>query len=240
MNFESGGELTPALNSKATHVPKRPGGETGKGYGFVRLPLSQAVAAIDQLHGTRLQRRKISIQMSESEPELSPSPSLESSSDSDSSSDDEMDISDESDDESEGNESKVELPEKTHISVSASVKNASLSNASSVGDKDQDDEDRMDLESSDASSSDYSPEPAAISTPSMAQSQRSETNGPNLADDLAPELQPTAEQQIGSSDAVSPTNGIQRMLTIGTGQLDFVECYQGTILQAIRKSAQEF
>ena len=75
------------------------------------------------------------------------------------------------------------------------------------GESEDDDEedDRMDLESSDGSVETFSPEPAGVSGSYTASSQLNEpnsTHGQNVADDLAPELQPLVEQQVGVSDAV--------------------------------------
>ncbi|CAD0037749.1 unnamed protein product [Aureobasidium pullulans] len=184
---------------------------TGTGSGFVKLPLSQAVAAIDQLSGHHIQTRKVSIQMSKFEPQLPPSPSPEpsstssNSSSSSSSSEDDMDISTDSEDDSEDNVSNAAAPstkQPEDAPAGSSVDDAPDSDATSSGDED---EDRMDLESSDASSEEYSPEPAAVPVSPIPQSQSSETSRTNLADDLAPELQPTAEQQVGVSEAVKAT-----------------------------------
>ncbi|KAI4730004.1 hypothetical protein E4T49_02264 [Aureobasidium sp. EXF-10728] len=209
-----------AFDVKRTHLPRHPTRDQGTGSGFVELPLSQAVAAIDQLSGRQLQNRKISIQMSKFEPKLSPSPSPEPSSvSSESGSDDEMDISTDSDDESEDDENSVKAistEQGTDGPSGASVDVASTSDASTDGDEDgneDEDEDRMDLESSDASSEEYSPEPAAVPVSSLPLSQSSDTSRQNLADDLAPELQPDVEQQVAVSEAVSSTNRIQRVLT---------------------------
>lgn len=163
-----------------------------------------------------MQNRKVSIQMSKFEPKLSPSLSpAPSSGSSDSSSDDEMDISTDSDDESEDGVNDVaatSTEQKAEAPGGASVDVASASDAS--GDEDEDEDgDRMDLESSDASSEEYSPEPAAVPVSSLPLSQPDNTSRQNLADDLAPELQPTTEQQTSLSEAVSSTNRIQRVLT---------------------------
>ena len=158
--------------------------------------------------------------MSKFEPQLPPSPSPEpsstssNSSSSSSSSEDDMDISTDSEDDSEDNVSNAAAPstkQPEDAPAGSSVDDAPDSDATSSGDED---EDRMDLESSDASSEEYSPEPAAVPVSPIPQSQSSETSRTNLADDLAPELQPTAEQQVGVSEAGSLTNGIQRMLTV--------------------------
>ncbi|THW80097.1 hypothetical protein D6D19_00701 [Aureobasidium pullulans] len=210
-----------AFDVQRIHLPRHSTRKTGTGSGFVKLPLSQAVAAIDQLSGHHIQTRKVSIQMSKFEPQLPPSPSPEpssassnSSSSSSSSSEDDMDISTDSEDDSEDNVSNAAAPstkQPEDAPAGSSVDDAPDSDATSSGDED---EDRMDLESSDASSEEYSPEPAAVPVSPIPQSQSSETSRTNLADDLAPELQPTAEQQVGVSEAVSLTNGIQRMLTV--------------------------
>lgn len=193
------------FNSKTIHIPHRDDGR-GTGHGYVQLALSQAVTAIDQLNGLRLQKRKIFIQMSPSDPEPEPSPPSESSPISaDDSSDDEMDISDDSDDES-GNESSNNIPasaqplDDKQTNVPADTDERSFSDESVLSDA-HNDEDRMDLESSDASS-EYSPEPAAIPSHSVDQSQPNGSESPKIADDLAPELQPAAEQQIATSHAV--------------------------------------
>ncbi|KAG9661961.1 hypothetical protein KCU95_g18060, partial [Aureobasidium melanogenum] len=191
---------------KRTHLPRHPTRDQGSGSGFVELPLSQAVAAIDKLSGRQMQNRKVSIQMSKFEPKLSPSLSpAPSSGSSDSSSDDEMDISTDSDDESEDGVNDVaatSTEQKAEAPGGASVDVASASDAS--GDEDEDEDgDRMDLESSDASSEEYSPEPAAVSVSSLPLSQPDNTSRQNLADDLAPELQPTTEQQTSLSEAAN-------------------------------------
>jgi hypothetical protein len=217
-------ELTRAEPSKRVHLPRRPARNKAAGHGFVQLPLSQAVAAIDQLSGHQLQNRKVTIQMSKFEPKLPPSPSPEpSSASSESSSDDEMDISTGSENESEDDASNlaaVSNDQKDKAPTSTIVDDASASDASTDEDdaenmdEDEDeDEDRMDLESSDASSEDYAPEPAAIPVSALPASQSSNTSRLNVADDLAPELQPTAEQQVGVSEAVSLINRSQRVLT---------------------------
>ncbi|KAI4741310.1 hypothetical protein E4T50_08272 [Aureobasidium sp. EXF-12298] len=193
------------LDVKRTHLPRHPTRDQGTGSGFVELPLSQAVAAIDQLSGCEMQNRKVSIQMSKFEPKLpsslSPAPSSVSS---DSSSDDEMDISTDSDEESEDDLNDVAAASRADVHTGTSVDEASAAEASADEDEDKsedEDGDRMDLESSDASSEEYSPEPAAVPVSSLPLSQPSNTSRPNLADDLAPELQPTAEQQIGVTEA---------------------------------------
>lgn len=154
--------------------------------------------------------------MSKFEPKLSTSPSPASGSDSPgSSSDDEMDISSDSDDESDDDVTNVaaaSTEQKAEVPTSMSSNEASASNGSPDGNEDEVG-DRMDLESSDASSEEYSPEPAAVPVSLNSPSQASNTSRQNLADDLAPELQPTAEQQIGLSEAVSSTNRSQRVLT---------------------------
>ncbi|KAG9762210.1 hypothetical protein KCU73_g2025, partial [Aureobasidium melanogenum] len=195
------------LDVKRTHLPRHPTRDQGTGSGFVELPLSQAVAAIDQLSGCEMQNRKVSIQMSKFEPKLpsslSPAPSSVSS---DSSSDDEMDISTDSDEESEDDLNDVAAASRADVHTGTSVDEASAAEASADEDEDKsedEDGDRMDLESSDASSEEYSPEPAAVPVSSLPLSQPSDTSRPNLADDLAPELQPTAEQQIGVTEAVN-------------------------------------
>lgn len=164
-----------------------------------------------------MQNRKVSIQMSKFEPKLPSSPSpAPSSVSSDSSSDDEMDISTDSDEESEDDLNDVAAASKADVHTGTSVDEASAAEASADEDEDEsedEDGDRMDLESSDASSEEYSPEPAAVPVSSLPLSQPSNTGRPNLADDLAPELQPTAEQQIGVTEAVSSTNRGQRVLT---------------------------
>jgi hypothetical protein len=210
--------------SKRVHLPRRPARNKAAGHGFVELPLSQAVAAIDQLSGSQLQNRKVTIQMSKFEPKLpppSPSPAPSSAS-SESSSDDEMDISTSSEDESEDDASNIAAAsneQQQEAPASTSAADASASDASADEDDDEsmnedEDEDRMDLESSDASSEEYSPEPAAAPVPSLPASQSSNTGRLNLADDLAPELQPAAEQQVGVSEAVSLINRSRRVLTI--------------------------
>ncbi|KAG9545699.1 hypothetical protein KCU71_g17280, partial [Aureobasidium melanogenum] len=195
------------LDVKRTHLPRHPTRDQGTGSGFVELPLSQAVAAIDQLSGCEMQNRKVSIQMSKFEPKLpsslSPAPSSVSS---DSSSDDEMDISTDSDEESEDDLNDVAAASRADVHTGTSVDEASAAEASADEDEDEsedEDGDRMDLESSDASSEEYSPEPAAVPVSSLPLSQPSNIGRPNLADDLAPELQPTAEQQIGVTEAVN-------------------------------------
>jgi hypothetical protein len=210
--------------SKRVHLPRRPARNKAAGHGFVELPLSQAVAAIDQLSGSQLQNRKVTIQMSKFEPKLpppSPSPAPSSAS-SESSSDDEMDISTSSEDESEDDASNIAAAsneQQQEAPASTSAADASASDASADEDDDEsmnedEDEDRMDLESSDASSEEYSPEPAAAPVPSLPASQSSDTGRLNLADDLAPELQPAAEQQVGVSEAVSLINRSRRVLTM--------------------------
>jgi hypothetical protein len=210
--------------SKRVHLPRRPARNKAAGHGFVELPLSQAVAAIDQLSGSQLQNRKVTIQMSKFEPKLpppSPSPAPSSAS-SESSSDDEMDISTSSEDESEDDASNIAAAsneQQQEAPASTSAADASASDASADEDDDEsmnedEDEDRMDLESSDASSEEYSPEPAAAPVPSLPASQSSNTGRLNLADDLAPELQPAAEQQVGVSEAVSLINRSRRVLTM--------------------------
>jgi hypothetical protein len=210
--------------SKQTHLPRRPGRNKAAGHGFVQLPLSQAVTAIDQLSGRQLENRKVTIQMSKFEPKLPPSPSPEpSSASSDSSSDDEMDISTDSEDESEDEASDAAAASSAQTKdapTGTSVDDASASDASADEEDDDEnmdegeDEDRMDLESSDGSSEDYSPEPAAIPSSALPPSQSSNNRKLNLADDLAPELQPTAEQQVGVFEAVSLLNRSQRVLTV--------------------------
>ncbi|KAI4807110.1 hypothetical protein E4T44_10992, partial [Aureobasidium sp. EXF-8845] len=215
-----------AYDVKRVHLPRRPARNKAAGHGFVELPLSQAVAAIDQLSGSQLQNRKVTIQMSKFEPKLPPpSPSPEpSSASSESSSDDEMDISTSSEDESEDDASNIaaalnEQQQEAPASTLAADASASASNASADEDDDEsmnedEDEDRMDLESSDASSEEYSPEPATAPVPSLPASQSSNTGRLNLADDLAPELQPAVEQQLGVSEAVSLINRSRRVLTM--------------------------
>ncbi|KAH0368498.1 hypothetical protein KCU65_g4066, partial [Aureobasidium melanogenum] len=196
---------------KRAHLPRHPTRDQGSGSGFVELPLSQAVAAIDQLSGRQMQNRKVSIQMSKFEPKLSLSPSpAPSSGSSDSSSDDEMDISTDSDDESEDDVNDVAVgptEQKAVAPTGTSVDMASASEASSADEDEDEDEnedgDRMDLESSDACSEEYSPEPAAAPVSSLPLSRSSDTSRQNLADDLAPELQPTAEQQTSLSEAAN-------------------------------------
>jgi len=159
--------------------------------------------------------------MSKFEPKLPPSPSPEpSSASSDSSSDDEMDISTDSEDESEDDASNVATASKEQkgdAPTGTSVDEISASDASADEDDDEnmdEDEDRMDLESSDASSEDYSPEPAAVPVSSLPPSQSGNNARLSLADDLAPELQPAAEQQVGVSETVSLMNKGQRVLTM--------------------------
>lgn len=154
--------------------------------------------------------------MSKFEPKLPPSPSPQpSSASSDSSSDDEMDISTGSEDESENDTSDVAAvseEQKEDAPTGTSVDDVS---ADEDDDENMDeDEDRMDLESSDASSEEYSPQSAAAPVSSLPASQSGNTSRLNLADDLAPELQPAAEQQVGVSEAVSLTNRSQRVLTM--------------------------
>jgi hypothetical protein len=210
--------------SKRVHLPRRPARNKAAGHGFVELPLSQAVAAIDQLSGSQLQNRKVTIQMSKFEPKLPP-PSLSpepSSASSESSSDDEMDISTSSEDESEddasniaaaSNEQQQDAPAST-LAADASASDASADEDDDESMNEDEDEDRMDLESSDASSEEYSPEPATAPVPSLPTSQSSNTGRLNLADDLAPELQPAVEQQVGVSEAVSLINRSRRVLTM--------------------------
>jgi hypothetical protein len=156
--------------------------------------------------------------MSKFEPEVSPSPSPEQSpaSSESSSSNDEMDISADSDAESGSSVGKVDTvsraqqktPAATTNSADDLLVNEDLSSEVLIASKDgEDDEDLMDLESSNASSKAYTPEPAvalvsASASSSMPQSQ-DQTSRPNLADELAPELQPSAEQQSGAPNAVS-------------------------------------
>ncbi|KAI4755970.1 hypothetical protein E4T52_11851 [Aureobasidium sp. EXF-3400] len=213
-----------AFDVKQTHLPRRPGRNKAAGHGFVQLPLSQAVTAIFQLSGRQLENRKVTIQMSKFEPKLPPSPSPEpSSASSDCSSDDEMDISTGSEDESEDGASDAAAAssaQKKDAPTGTSVDDASASDTSADEEDDDEnmdeseDEDRMDLESSDGSSEDYSPKPAAIPSSALPPSQSSNNSKLNLADDLAPELQPTAEQQVGVSEAVSLLNRSQRVLTV--------------------------
>jgi hypothetical protein len=210
--------------SKRVHLPRRPARNKAAGHGFVELPLSQAVAAIDQLSGSQLQNRKVTIQLSKFEPKLPPpSPSPEpSSASSESSSDDGMDISTSSEDESEddaSNTAAASNEQQQEPPTSTSAAGASASDASADEDDDEsmnedEDEDRMDLESSDESSEEYSPEPATAPVPSLSASQSSKTGKLNLADDLAPELQPAVEQQTGVSEAVSLINRSRRVLTM--------------------------
>lgn len=126
-----------------------------------------------------------------------------------------MDISTGSEDESEDDTSDVAavLEEQKGDAPTGTL----VDDVSADEDDDEnmdEDEDRMDLESSDASSEDYSPEPAAAPVSSLPASQSGNTSRLNLADDLAPELQPAAEQQVGVSEAVSLTNRSQRVLTL--------------------------
>lgn len=210
--------------SKRVHLPRRPARNKAAGHGFVELPLSQAVAAIDQLSGSQLQNRKVTIQLSKFEPKLPPpSPSPEpSSTSSESSSDDEMDISTSSEDENQddasnlaaaSNEQQYDAP-ASKLAADASASDASADEDDDESMNEDEDEDRMDLEFSDASSEEYSPEPATAPVPSLPASQSSNTGRLNLADDLAPELQPAAEQQVGVSEAVSLINRSQRVLTM--------------------------
>ena len=131
-----------------------------------------------------------------------------------------MDISTGSEDESEddsSNAAAASKEQKEDAPTGTSVDDVSASSASADEDDDEEmdeDEDRMDLESSDASSENYSPEPAAAPVSSLSPSQSGDTSRLNLADDLAPELQPAAEQQVGVSEAVSLMNRSQRVLTM--------------------------
>ncbi|KAG9876016.1 hypothetical protein KCV02_g21732, partial [Aureobasidium melanogenum] len=136
---------------KRTHLPRHPTRDQGAGSGFVELPLSQAVAAIDQLSGCEMQNRKVSIQMSKFEPKLPSSPSpAPSSVSSDSSSDDEMDISTDSDEESEDDVNDVaaaSTEQKADVPAGTSVDEASAAEASADEDEDESDDedgDRMD------------------------------------------------------------------------------------------------
>ncbi|KAI5204251.1 hypothetical protein E4T39_03711 [Aureobasidium subglaciale] len=216
-----------AFDVERAHLPRQPTNDRGTGSGYVKLPVSQAVTAIDQLSGQHLEGRKVSIQITKSEPKLSPSPSPSpspslspspsaqpSSASSKSSSDDEMDISTGSDSDSDSEDSEdgvsnaaaTSTEQQENVPPGTSLNEEPASDGSSNEDED---EDRMDLESSDASSEEYSLEPAAVSVSSLPQSHSSNTSRPNLADDLAPELQPAVKQQVEVHEAVSttPSNG---------------------------------
>ncbi|KAI5243499.1 hypothetical protein E4T42_07319 [Aureobasidium subglaciale] len=202
-----------AFDVERAHLPKQPTNGRGTGFGYVKLPLSQAVTAIDQLSGQHIEGRKVSVQITKFEPKLSRSPSPQpSSASSESSSDDEMDISTGSDSDSEDSEDGMSNAAATSTEPQETVPTGTLPNgelASDSSSNEDEDEDRMDLESSDASSEEYSPEPAAVSVSSLPQSQSSNISRPTLADDLAPELQPAVKQQVDVHEAVStaPSNG---------------------------------
>jgi len=128
-----------------------------------------------------------------------------------------MDISTSSEDESEDDTSNIAAAtneQHEDAPASTSAADASASDASTDEDDDErmnedEDEDRMDLESSEGSSEEYSPEPATAPVLSLPASQSSNTSRLNIADDLAPELQPAAEQQVGVSEAANaaPSDG---------------------------------
>jgi len=204
--------------SQNIELPKKDGRSVGRA--FISLPLSQAVTAIDRLNHTFMHGRKVFVQMARpiepaQETTTDTAPTTSFNSPDDSSSDVEMDTDttstdSESDEDDDEYDPPAELPSahtSLPVDVTIQMPSGMTENDTSIADEtssDQDtDSDRMDIEPPDdaPTSATAAAEIAEVTAPLPAISHSSHANSQSnvyrqeLADDLAPELQPDPKEQ---------------------------------------------